>query len=324
MQTTTEPKLFGSITGWMPGFQDVRRVRKRIKRFLSFKPPAAICVDRFEQRHPELMAAKDNLGREISSLCRFDKLDSAEYRQWLSALELPWRTHRKLWELAYICQVLHERNLLQPGRRGLGFAVGQEVLPAFFAARGVDIQASDLAASDTRNIQWAQTGQWAAGLEALYRPNLCDDEQFRKHVHFRAVDMNNIPDDLTGFDFTWSTCSFEHCGSIELGLRFLREQMKCLKPGGIAVHTTEFNLTSNLDTRVDGNCVLFRLQDIERVCLELTQAGHCVEPICIDVGDHPLDRKVDLPPYHQEKHLRLELFNYAATSIGLIIHKGNH
>jgi hypothetical protein len=34
-----------------------------------------------------------------------------------------------------------------------------------------------------------------------------------------------------------------------------------------------------------------------------------------------LDRYVDLPPYRQKKHLRLELSNFAAISIGPIIRK---
>jgi hypothetical protein len=269
---------------------------------------------------PSLLT-KTHPNREISSLCCFDKLNSQAYRDWLDKMGLGWHPHRKLWELAYICQALHERGLLQAGKRGLGFAVGTEVLPAVFASLGVEILGSDLAADDQRNLAWAQTGQWAAGLQALYKPHLCPEDQFKRLVSFQPVDMNQIPDDLTGFDFTWSTCSFEHCGSIELGLQFLREQMKCLVPGGVAVHTTEFNLTSNDRTQTDGNCVLFRLKDIERVAHQLQAEGHQVEPICLEVGNHPLDRYVDLYPFRQVKHLRLELFGYAATSIGLIIRK---
>jgi hypothetical protein len=100
--------------------------------------------------------------------------------------------------------------------------------------------------------------------------------------------------------------------------------MKCLAPGGVAVHTTEFNLSSNSDTRFEGNCVLFRLQDIERVFTELQAEGHSVEPIYLGSSSHPLDMYVDLPPYRQAKHLRLELFGFAATSIGLIIRKHMH
>ena len=34
----------------------------------------------------------------------------------------------------------------------------------------------------------------------------------------------------------------DRIGSIELGLQFIENSMATLRPGGVAVHTTEFNL----------------------------------------------------------------------------------
>ena len=147
--------------------------------------------------------------------------------------------------------------MLRPGRRGLGFAVGAEKLPALFAARGCEITATDLPADDERRNPWAQSGQWVGECDALNAAGLCDPAAFRRLVSFRPVDMNHVPADLTGYDFTWSTCSFEHCGSLQLGLDFLERQMECLVPGGMAVHTTEFNLSSNDATLADGPCECF-------------------------------------------------------------------
>ena len=59
-------------------------------------------------------------------------------------------------------------------------------------------------------------------------------------MRFRAVDMNDIPPDLRGFDFTWSSCALEHLGTLRAGADFVVEQMTCLRPGGVAVHTTEY------------------------------------------------------------------------------------
>jgi hypothetical protein len=262
-------------------------------------------------------------------LCRFQTLDSATFRRWADELREPWRPHRKLWELAFICQALEERGMLRPGRRGLGFAVGAEKLPAAFAARGCEITATDLPDDDDRRTPWAETGQWVGATEALNQHGLCDPAAFRERVRYRPVDMNHIPADLTGYDFTWSTCSFEHCGSLELGLKFLERQMDCLVPGGVAVHTTEFNLSSNDDTVAEGSCVIYRLRDMEAVCGRLAAAGHHVEPLDVDPGSHQLDRFVDEPPYadwhnaptSQVKHLRLNLWGHASTSIALIIRK---
>jgi hypothetical protein len=50
-------------------------------------------------------------------------------------------------------------------------------------------------------------------------------------------------------------------------------------------------------------------------------AGHDVEPIDLSTGSRELDRHVDAAPYSQDRHLRLDLWGYASTSIGLIIRK---
>ena len=105
--------------------------------------------------------------------------------------------------------------------------------------------------------------------------------------------------------------------------KFIEEQMKCLKPGGIAVHTTEFNLTSNEDTIESPLLSIYRLQDIEKICRLLIQKGYHVEPIDTFTGNHKLDKYVDKPPYAvlDSFDLRLTLGRYVSTSIALIIKK---
>jgi hypothetical protein len=307
-------ELFGSITAWWPWTTGVGQGA-------AGSPRARIAVEGFKKADPSILLNAARPERLVSSLCTYGELDNPRFRHWAAVIQEPWRPHRKLWELAYICQALDERDMLREGRRGLGFAVGAEKLPSVFAARGCRITATDLPAEDERNQAWAQTGQWVGNLESLNAFGLCPQAEFRERVTYRPVDMNQIPADLTGFDFTWSTCSFEHCGSIDLGLRFLEEQMRCLVPGGIAVHTTEFNLSSNDATVSDGGCVIFRLRDIERIVGRLRAQGHEVEPIDLSTGTAELDLHIDPPPYSQDRHLRLELFGYASTSIALIIRK---
>ena len=257
-----------------------------------------------------------------STVCRFDQLDSPRFRGWATRLGEPWNPHRKLWEYCFICSALEERGMLAPGRRGLGFAVGTEPLPAVFAALGCTIVASDLPGDDSRVALWSPSAQWAEGLTALNARGHCEEQLFRERVSFRPVDMNAIPADLVGFDFTWSSCSFEHCGSIEQGLRFVREQMKCLVPGGVAVHTTELNLSSDTSTLEAGPTVIFRRSDIERLVGELRDAGHEVAPLDLWVGDHRIDAHVDRYPYEQKEHLRLELGGFVTTSVALIVRRG--
>jgi len=232
--------------------------------------------------------------------------------------------HRKLWEFVYIAQALYERDMLVKGKSGVGFGVGSESLTAIFADMGCRILATDLEISDAQEKGWVNTFQHVGhNLEVLNQYGICDKKIFMENVDYRNVNMNDIPDDIKGYDFTWSACAFEHLGSIENGLEFVKNSLNTLKPGGVAVHTTEFNVYSDDDT-LDNNphFVLFRKKDILRLARELEKDGHYVWPIDFNVGDRIVDNFVDLPPYSQNgMHLKLQLAQYASTSIGIIIKK---
>jgi hypothetical protein len=285
-----------------------------------YAPPVSSALLAF----PGSIAPADgSTARLLSSLCRAEMLESDAFRYWIDRLKEDWHYHRKLWEWAYICQALYERGMLGHGRRGVVFAVGRESLPALFASYGCSILATDLAAGDPRATGWATSGEWASTLEELNRLGLCPESLFRERVSFRPVDMNHIPADVTGFDFSWSSCSFEHCGSLELGIEFLIRQMECLRPGGVAVHTTEFNLTSNANTVRKGRTVIYRGIDIEGIVHRLAALGHSTELLDLTVGSHPLDWHVDERPYSIDRHLRKRQGRYATTSVGLIITKSS-
>jgi FkbM family methyltransferase len=260
--------------------------------------------------------------RLSSGLCTRAQLESPAFRYWLERMNLGFRLHRKEWEFAFILQALYERSCLRPGARGLGFAVGEESLPALFASFGCEVVATDLNPGDSRAQAWAETAQLATSLDKLRRPEICPDAEFDRLVSYRHVDMNHIPADLRDFDFTWSSCSFEHCGSIELGLQFVDNQMACLRPGGFAIHTTEFNLSSNDETLEVGVDVIFRRRDIDCLVEALASAGHLVEPVSYIIGRSGDDQTVDIFPYTRLPHLKLLLADrYVSTSIALIIRK---
>jgi glycosyltransferase involved in cell wall biosynthesis/SAM-dependent methyltransferase len=207
----------------------------------------------------------------------------------------------------------------------MGFAVGNEPLPSAFASLGCEIVATDQNYDiPEAKEHWATTDQLCRGKQALNEKEICPPETFDKLVSFREVDMNNIPEGLKQgeFDFIWSSCAFEHIGSIEHGLRFVKESLKCLKPGGMAIHTTEFNCSSNEGTLNTDNLVFFRQRDIERLIGLLTAEGYRVDPPDYWMGDS----KYDLTPIKDLSnqwvpHLKIEMGGYIATSLLLIIHK---
>ena len=107
----------------------LRKIRNawRPKRPQAAQPPV-IRPQSFARTQSQLHGVRKSSSTEgtglVSQLCRHATLDSAAFRNWADELREPWRAHRKLWELAFICQALEERGMLQPGRTGLGFAVG--------------------------------------------------------------------------------------------------------------------------------------------------------------------------------------------------------
>ncbi len=255
-----------------------------------------------------------------SNLCTQAQLESPTFRRWSERLGVRFGLHRKLWEHCFLAQALEERGRLAPGRRGLGFGVGREPLAALFASRGCAIVATDMGVDSAKEAGWLDTNEHAASLAALNDAGLCEPGAFQRLVTFRVADMNAIPADLRGFDFTWSACSFEHVGSIELGEQFLVNQMDCLKPGGVAVHTTEFNVRSDDETLADGPTVLFRRRDIERMARRLTDLGHEIV-LDLNPGDGLADGTIDAPPYTHNPHLKIQLAGFVTTSIGLIVRK---
>jgi SAM-dependent methyltransferase len=233
--------------------------------------------------------------------------------------------NRKTWEWAYIAEAVTQAGLMQPGRTALGFGVGTEPMPALFASRGLDVVATDQGAEGT--LEWADSGQLMTGLAGLARPHLLDAETLASRVTVRNVNMNDVPDDLGSFDVIWSSCVIEHLGSPERGLAFVLESSQMLKPGGIAVHTTELELTRRETTADYGNCAVYRLRDLQDFATRLADEGlestfNFTVPM-----DTPQDRWISLigvegdaaPP--DVAHLRLALADSVTTSFGLLLRR---
>ena len=282
----------------------------------------------FVARNAELFQAGESIAPPApvrpcrSEACTRRKLETSTYRYWARRLgDRPGMLHRKLWEWCYIAQALYERDMLQPTKRGLGFAVGREPLAALFASRGCAIVATDLGAEQAERTGWIESNQHASDIAHLNGRGLCPPESFAEHVTFQAADMRAIPESLRSFDFVWSSCAMEHLGGLAPGLEFVRRAMDCLAPGGIAVHTTEFNCDSDIETVETGHSVVYRKRDLKALAVALAADGHTLEPFDFDTGDSEADRIVDEPPYNGQVHLKLRIGRFASTSFGLVVRK---
>lgn len=274
--------------------------------------------------------AKERLSRNIaapppvalrSKLCTQEDIESDWFVFWCHEIKSAPIYHRKLWELSYIAQALWHDGKLAPGKSGIAFGCGEEPLPSVFAKYGASVLATDLPADRSEAEGWRATGQHSSQVDGLRRTYICPDERLLANINFRPVDMNDIPDDLNGrFDFCWSTCALEHLGSVAKGLDFIEKSLRTLRPGGIAIHTTEFSLDpeANID-----NCgtVIFRPDHFLSLADRVTRQGYIVGEQDFSPGTGILDAFVDVPPWvnNQDAHLKLSVGGFPCTSYGIII-----
>ena len=163
----------------------------------------------------------------------------------------PFVAHRKMWEWLFICHVLAERSLLEPGRRGPGLRVGREPLVALFAQLGCEVMATDLDPARAEAQGWADGLQYAGALAALNEHGLCNPTAFAQRVTYRHVDMN-ASGRLGGVRLHVVVVRVR-APRIARGRRTVRRASDALPAaGGSAVHTTEFNLSSDEQTVESG------------------------------------------------------------------------
>ncbi len=234
--------------------------------------------------------------------------------------------HRKTWEWCYISAILKKEGKLCCGTKGIGFAVGTEPLPALFAGMGSYILATDLNCDAEIAKLWQRNNEnTGSDVANLFYESLCSKDDFDKKVKYKDVDMNCIPEFIEdeGYDYCWSSCAIEHLGSIENSKTFLKNMTKCLKHGGIGIHTTEFNLSSEEDTIEYGGNIIWRKKDIEEIQRELHQVG-CEMNVSYQRANTKINSYIDMPPYEGEAlpyHMNLVIDGYASTSIALVVKK---
>jgi len=261
-------------------------------------------------------------------------MESEWAAHWCRSLRVAPLYHRKVWEYVFVLQALFEAGVLKAGERMLGFGCGDEPVPSYLASLGVHVTATDLPLDKARARGWATGQQDPSGLDRLWKPEICERDAFRGFVDVRSADMNHIPASLAGFSATWSICALEHLGSIERGTEFVENSLRVLRPGGVAVHTTEYNFSPGEETIDNWQTVLFKRSHLEELARRLRSLGHDVAPLDFSLGSGLLDRFIDLPPYAAGEgllddrwndlspaHLKLSIDGFPCTSFGLVVRK---
>jgi FkbM family methyltransferase len=248
------------------------------------------------------------------------QFESDIYRYWCGQIREQPRFHRKQWEFVYILEALRQSNMLQPGRIGIGFGVGCEPIPAVLAAHGCNVLATDLDPGAAASAGWENTGQYASSKAALNDRGICPPQPFNELVALKYVDMADLqPLAGTSCDFVWSSCALEHIGSLNAGIEFILNSLTLLREGGVAIHTTELNISSDEDTITSGPTVLYRRRDIRVLSSLLEARGYKIDMNFTIDWDDEYGGYIDLPPYSSDRHLRLLIGQFASTSFGLFI-----
>lgn len=302
---------------------ELRRLSARVRPLLHRSTVAAalqsVLLDRIDVVGYNSLGPP-GLDRVVSQTCTAAQILEPRYEAWAKQLGETPRFHRKQWEYVVILEAARQADVLHEGASAVGFGVGTEPLPAVLASLGVDVLATDQAPEKAGH--WSRRSEHASEVAALEKPWICRSEQFYQRVQFRQADMNR----LLGFglyDLVWSACAIEHLGSPSAGLKFVRESLKLLAPGGLAVHTTEFELTRTEKTADYGHCAVYRLSDLTQLCEEVTEAGFEMEINPYVAFEHAADRSI-APPFSrgdEQFHLKLALYESITTSFAIIIRR---
>jgi SAM-dependent methyltransferase len=299
-------------------FRDYETAIRNIKNLASHRGAAVL----HEHRHGNIA------GPRVVPLkakgCTEEDIESEWVAFWCKEIHIPVSYHRKTWELAYVPQILFNEGKLFEGSKGIGFACGEEPLPSLFAKFGVRVLATDLDPSRAEAQGWIKSKQHVQRFKNLRRPDICPDESRLATIEGAYLDMNAIPPNLQGqFDFCWSVCSLEHLGSIANGLNFIENSLDVLKPGGMSVHTMEFNVNDG-ETVDNWPTVLFQKRHLVQLAEKLRTKGFEVYELDFDKGRGILDGFVDLPPYLDENHsrhahLKLSVDGFVCTSFSFVV-----
>ncbi|MDR6116757.1 MULTISPECIES: hypothetical protein [unclassified Sphingomonas] len=188
------------------------------------------------------------------------------------------------WEDAFILQALHYYDVVPKGGSGLGMGRRRSRLPAYFAGRGCAILSASLHHEDLPD------GDPGLALELLEADDLCSPHRFYEVVHLTLFDRLTIPPSLTGFDFLWSTDAYDVPEAQERLPQMLRNSMRCLRPGGLAIHMLRYrpNASATGDTASAG----FSRPEIERMALSLIADGQEVAQLNFATDPQTNDKPV--------------------------------
>jgi FkbM family methyltransferase len=291
-------------------------IKRKIRQFEEIRIEDLVPKEQFLLKYSDGLISRDDWSSETVSEERF-KQDN--FFKWMNLLKEPPKLHSKQFQQYAIMEAA---NSIEPtgGRRRLaiGFGVGKEPIPAALVKIGYSVTATDFLDGEISD-QWQRTGQLVASPDELNERKIISPKDFSEYLQFRNMDMNQIPTDLQGkFDFVWSSCALGHIGGYEQGLDFIRNSLLLLKPGGIALHSTELDV-SKLKGRYESSTLNFyKLEDLNAIIQKASMNGFSVSSIApVRKKRGASEKFVVREPWAEKPHMRIEIYGREILSVVL-------
>ncbi len=298
------------------GFLDLYRQQQ----FNSLRLRNLVSNETFLLKYVNRPTSRSDWKSEVISEKRF--LES-NFFLWMDLLRDPPRLHSKQFQNYAIMEAAN--SILDLGKNGvkaIGFGVGVEPIPAGLAKLGYKVLATDFLEGDIA-LDWKNSNQLLSSPEDLNSRGILTENEFINQIKFMSMDMNNIPEELNNeFDFVWSSCALGHIGGYQNGLDFIHRSVKLLKPGGIALHTTELDVSSE-DSKFDFPTLsLYRESDIKALLDTLKSEGYLVEHFRIDhKWKGKSERFIAREPWGDQPHIRIEVLGREVLSLAIRIER---
>ncbi|MCP2605286.1 class I SAM-dependent methyltransferase, partial [Candidatus Aminicenantes bacterium AH-873-B07] len=222
--------------------------------------------------------------------------------------------HRKIWEYIQIIFCLKQLNFLTPQSVCLAVGAGRGPLLYYLTYKVKKIYGIDL-----------YEGTFFGGEDESDIPT--STEKYAPFPYIKnkllLIRMNALylefPDNF--FDFIFSASSIEHFGNKKEILKSLKEMHRVLKPGGVAVITTELKLNF-LGTSLP-NVKLFTLKEFLTM---IKQAGFIIQNnLELRIEKEYFQNWVKLPKeIYKRPHIILRFLNSIFTSINVVLFKKGH
>jgi SAM-dependent methyltransferase len=260
---------------------------------------------------PAPAASFDPQDLPLNKVCRVSDAANPSWRRGYEDLGFPddpARFHRKIWEFNQTLFGLRALRRLAPDAVALGIGCGHEELMYFLANRVARVVATDL-------YEGAYIGGESDADVLEYPEKYAPFRYRRDHLEVRRMNGLSLEAVDASFDFAFCLSSIEHFGSRADKLQALREMFRVLRPGGVAVVTTEVILN-----RLGRGRQYFRASLLDRL---VTEAGFVLDrPPDLRVEHDYARRPLALPmDTFVTPHVVLRNFNTIYTSVALFLMK---